>query len=139
MRLSCRAVLTIGLLLAAPAFAALKPSPAAPVQQALTSLVAPHAAELSSVGINRIVARTGERQRDIQVMTANGPVYFAWPATVTPVEFVIDVGENGEPTVRADAYTEASNARYAAAMGAILPEAVRQVRSNNVWATRPRP
>jgi hypothetical protein len=137
MRLFRHAALLIALLLVAPAFAAL--SPAAPVQHALTTLVTPHAAELSSVGINRIVARTGEQRRDIQVMTANGPVYFAWPAGVTPVEFVIDFGEGGAPTVRAEDYADADKARYTAAMDAILREAARQVRSNNAWATRPRP
>lgn len=138
MRSVRHAAVLSGLLIASPAFAASKPSPAAPVQHALVALAAPLAAELSSAGINRIVARTGEQRRDIQVMTAHGPVYFAWPSHVTPVEFVIDVGENGVPTVRADGYTEAEKARYAAAMDAIVPEAVRQVRSNNAWATRPR-
>jgi len=139
MRLRFRpAVLLIALLLSEPAIAALKPAPAAPVQPALTALVAPRADEVSSVGINRIIARTGERQRDIQVMTANGPVYFAWPASVTPFEFVIDFGEGGVPTARADGYSDTEKARYAAALDAVLSEAVRSVRSNNAWATRPR-
>ena len=135
---SRHAVMLIGLLLSPPALAALKPSPAAPVQPALTALVEPRAAEASAVGINRIVARTGERQRDIQVMTASGPVYFAWPANVTPFEFVIDFGDGGAPTARSDGYTDADKARFAAALDAVLTEAVRSVRANNAWATRPR-
>ena len=131
--------LSVASLLAAPALAAWKLAPAKPVQPVLTTLVTPRAAEVSSVGINRIVARTGEQGRDIQVMTAQGPIYFAWPANVTPVEFVIDVSEGGALTVRAEGYTDGNNARYAAALEAILSEAVRQVESNNVWATRPRP
>ena len=138
MHLSRHAALSIALLLSAPAFPASKPAPAAPVQHALTTLVAPRGAELSSLDINRIVARTGEQHRDIQVMTAHGPVYFAWPTNVAPVKFVVDVGEAGAMTVRADGYTEENAARYAAAIDAILVEAVRQVRANNVWATRPR-
>ena len=138
MHPSGRATLLVALLLAAPAFAAWFPTPAAPVQPALITLVEPRAAELSSLDINRIVARTGERHRDIQVMTAYGPVYFGWPVNVTPVEFVIDVGEGGAPTVRAGGYTEANSARYADAINAVLAEAFRQVRANNAWATRPR-
>jgi len=139
MRLRFRhAALLIGLLVSAPALAALKPAPAAPVQPALTALAAPRAAEVSSVGINRIIARTGERRRDIQVMTDNGPVYFAWPAGVTPFEFVIDFDEGGAATARADGYTDADKSRYAAALDAVLTEAVRTVRANNAWATRPR-
>jgi hypothetical protein len=138
MRLILHAALLIATLATAPTFAASKPAPAAPVQPALAALAAPHADDLSAVGINRIVARTGERRRDIQVMTDNGPLYFGWPDNVTPVEFVIDVAEGGALRVRADGYTDESSARYHAAMEAILREAVLQVRANNVWAARPR-
>ena len=132
------AVLLIGLLAPSAALPATKPAPAAPVQEALIALVSPRGAELSSIDINRIVARTGERNRDIQVITTHGPVYFGWPSNVTPVEFVIDVGDGGDVNVRAAGYSEENKARYAAALDAVLVEAVRQVRANNVWVSRPR-
>jgi hypothetical protein len=70
--------------------------------------------------------------------TGYGPVYFAWPKNGTPMAFVIEVGKGGALTVRADGYTEADKARYAAAIEAVIPEAVRRTRSNNAWATRPK-
>ena len=116
-----------------PDIASARASPAA-----LAPLVAPHATELNSVGIQRIVTRTGKQRRDIQVLTGYGPVYFAWPKNVTPVVFVIEVGKGGALTVRADGYTEANKASYSAAFDAVIPEAVRRTRSNNAWATRPK-
>ena len=80
----------------------------------------------------------GKQRRDIQVLTGYGPVYFAWLKNVTPVAFVIEVGKGGALTVRADGYTEANKASYAAAFDAVIPEAVRRTRSNNAWATRPK-
>lgn len=138
MRLIHHAALLSALLVATPAFPASTPAPVPPGEQALATLVTPRGAELSSIDINRIVARTGQRHRDIQVMTTHGPVYFGWPSNVTPVEFVIDVGEGGALKMRVSGYTEGNNARYAAAIDAVLQEAVRQVRANNAWTTRPR-
>jgi len=138
MRFVLQAALLNALLIAVPAFPASRPAPAAPAQAALVSLVAARGAELSSIDINRIAARTGQQNRDIQVMTTHGPVYFGWPADVTPVEFVIDVGDGGAFSVRISGYDEANNARYAAAINAVLAEAIRQVQANNAWATRPR-
>jgi hypothetical protein len=57
---------------------------------------------------------------------------------VTPVTFVIDATKDGAVTVRADGYTEANKARYAAAIDAVIPEAVRRTQANNAWATRPK-
>ena len=133
-------LLLIACLGGATAFAASSPTtpPPPPVQPALEPLVAPRAAELNSVGIQRIVTRTGKQRRDIQVMTGYGPVYFAWPKNATPMAFVIEVGKGGAITVRAEGYTEANKASYSAAIDAVIPEAVRRTRSNNAWATRPK-
>jgi len=138
MHLIRHAALLGALVVVTPAYPTSKPAPATPAQQELANMVQTRGAELSSIDINRIVARAGERHRDIQVMTTHGPVYFGWPSNVTPVEFVIDVREGGAFTVRVSGYTEANNARYAAAINAVLAEAIRQVQANNAWATRPR-
>ena len=138
MRFVLQAALLSALLIAVPAVPTSRAASAAPAQAALASLLSARGAELSSIDINRIAARIGQRNRDIQVMTTHGPVYFGWPADVTPVEFVIDVGEGGAFSVRISGYDEANNARYAAAINAVLAEAVRQVQANNAWATRPR-
>jgi hypothetical protein len=111
---------------------------AAAVQPALAPLVAPRAAELSAAGIGKIVARTGKKRRDIQVATQYGSAYFAWPKNVTPVTFEIEVGQGGAVTVRANDYTEANRARYAAAFDAVLTESVRQANIARAYAQRPR-
>jgi hypothetical protein len=71
-------LLLIASLGAAVALAATTPAspPPPPVQPALAPLVTPRVPEMSSVGIQRIAARTGKSKRDIQVMTRYGPVYF---------------------------------------------------------------
>ena len=72
------------------------------------------------------------------MLTGYGPVHFAWPKNVIPVAFVIEAGKGGALTVRADGHTEANKTSYAAAIDAVIPEAVRRTRSNNAWATRPK-
>lgn len=138
MRFIRHAALVSVLVVVTPAYAASKPAPDTSAQQELASRIKTRGPELSAIDINRIVARTGEGHRDIQVMTSFGPVYFGWPSNVTPVAFVIDVREGDALLVRVPGYSEENNARYAAAIDAVLREAVRQVQANNAWATRPR-
>jgi hypothetical protein len=117
-----------------------KSAPAAPaVQPALAALAAPRAADLSNAGIQKIVARTGHKRRDIQVMTPYGASYFPWPKGVKPAPFQLDVGAGGALTVRAAGYTEASKPNYASAFDAVLPEAIRLASESRAKATRPRP
>jgi hypothetical protein len=116
-----------------------KSAPAAPaVQPALAALAAPRAGDLNNAGIQKIVARTGHRRRDIQVMTPYGASYLPWPKGVTPAPFQLDVGSGGALTVRAAGYTDASKSNYAAAFDAVLPEAIRLANENRARATRPR-
>jgi hypothetical protein len=117
-----------------------KSAPAAPaVQPALAALAAQRAAELGNAGIQKIVARTGHKRRDIQVMTPYGASYFPWPKGVKPTPFQLDVGAGNALTVRAAGYTEANRANYAAAFDAVLPEAIRLANESRAKATRPRP
>lgn len=111
---------------------------AATVHPALAALVAPRAADLRAAGIEKIVARTGRQAFDIHVVTGYGPAYFAWPRGAIPTPFEIDIGPGTALSVRADDYTEANNARYAAAFDAVLPEAVRLAEATRAYALRPR-
>ncbi len=105
---------------------------------ALAPLVAPHAAELSAAGVQKVVARTGKQKRDIQIVTEWGPTYFPWPKDVTPVTFEIYVESANALDVSADGYTEANKARYAAAFDAVLPQAVRSANAVRAQAMRPK-
>ena len=106
---------------------------------ALTALVAPRAAELQAAGIQSILARTGKRRRDIQVLTQWGPAYFGWPKGVAPVVFEIYVARNGTAQVYTEGYGESNKARYAAALDAVVPEAIRQARNVRAAFLRPKP
>jgi len=105
---------------------------------ALSPLVGPHTAALSSAGVEEVVARTGKNKRDIQVLTKWGPAYFPWPKGVTPVTFDIYVKAPNAFDVTADGYTEANKARYAAAFDAVLPQAVRSANAVRAQAMRPK-
>lgn len=105
---------------------------------ALAPLVAPRAAELSAAGVQKVVARTGKKKRDIQVITKWGPAYFPWPKGVTPVTFEIYVESANAIDVSAAGYTEANKGRYAAAFDAVLPQAVRSANAVRAQAMRPK-
>ena len=108
------------------------------VRPALAELVAPRAPDLGGAGIQKIVARTGKNRRDIQVLSSWGPIYFPWPKGVTPAPFQLDVGAGNALTVRAEGYTEAKKAQYAAAFDAVLPQAIRMADEARARALRPK-
>jgi hypothetical protein len=110
-----------------------------PPQPALASLLEARAPELAAADVQRIVARSGRPGLDIQVLTSWGASYFGWPRGVAPVAFEVDVGGPQALTIRADGYSEANRARYAAAFDAIVPEAVRFGTEARAKATRPKP
>jgi hypothetical protein len=109
-----------------------------PIQSALSQHVAPRAAELAAVGIQKINARTGMKRRDIQVLSQYGTIYFPWPEGVTPATFELDNGKGG-PMVRAAGYTDAERTRYVAAIDAVLPVAIKRADEAKVNRTRPKP
>ena len=111
---------------------------AAAVRAALVPLILPHAAALSAAGVQKVVARTGKKKRDIQVITKWGPAYFPWPKGVTPAIFDLYVTAANDFDVSADGYTEANKARYAAAFDAVLPQAVRSANAVRAQAQRPK-
>ena len=107
---------------------------------ALAPLVAAHGAELQRrAGAQKIVARTGKGNRNIQVLTRWGPSYFAWPKGVKPVTFEIYVESANRLDVIAEGFTEANKPLYAAAFDAVLPQAVRSANAARAQATRPKP
>jgi len=108
------------------------------VRAALVPLILPHAAALSAAGVQKVVARTGKKKRDVQVTTRWGPAYFPWPKGVTPVAFDLYVTAADDFVVSADGYTEANKPRYAAAFDAVLPQAVRSANAVQAQATRPK-
>ncbi len=121
------------------AAAATAPAGGAIAQPALEALAAPHTARLRDAGIHRIVARPGHGWRDLQVLTAWGAIYFAWPRDVAAASFDVEVGGGGPVTVRAPGAAPADQARYAAAFDAVFAEAVRRAHEVRASAERPRP
>jgi len=105
---------------------------------ALAPLVADHSAALSAAGAQNIVARTGRRSRDIQVLTRWGPAYFAWPKGVKPVTFEIYIAAPNRLDVTAEGFTEATLPLYAAAFDAVLPQAVKAANDLRALASRPK-
>lgn len=129
--------------LAAPALA--QPAAAGPasagewtLQPVLVKHVTPRGPELAAAGIKSIAARTGRQRRDIQVVTAFGPGYFAWPRGATPAIFEIEVEAANNVEVWTSSYTPADEARYRAAIDAVIPEAVRTAARVRAQMTRPK-
>jgi len=129
--------------LAAPALA--QPAAAGPasagewtLQPVLVKHVTPRGPELAAAGIKSIAARTGRQRRDIQVVTAFGPGYFAWPKGATPAIFEIEVEAANNVEVWTSSYTPADEARYRAAIDAVIPEAVRTAARVRAQMTRPK-
>lgn len=108
------------------------------LQPALVTHVAPRGAELVAAGIKSIAARTGRQRRDIQVVTEFGPAYLAWPKGTTPAIFEIEVEAANNVEVWTTSYTPADEARFKAAIDAVLPEAVRAAARTKVQMTRPK-
>jgi len=108
------------------------------LQPALVTHVAPRGPELAAAGIKSIAARTGRQRRDIQVVTAFGPGYFAWPKGATPAIFEIEVEAANNVEVWTSSYTPADEARYRAAIDAVIPEAVRTAARVRAQMTRPK-
>ena len=108
------------------------------LQPALVKHVAPRGPELAAAGIKGIAARTGRQRRDIQVVTAFGPGYFAWPKGATPAIFEIEVEAANNVEVWTSSYTPADEARYRAAIDAVIPEAVRTAARVRAQMTRPK-
>lgn len=108
------------------------------LQPALVKHVAPRGPELAAAGIKSIAARTGRQRRDIQVVTAFGPGYFAWPKGATPAIFEIEVEAANNVEVWTTGYTPADEARYRAAIDAVIPEAVRAAARVRAQMTRPK-
>jgi hypothetical protein len=124
----------------APAWAQQSPAPtqAEATLAALSPIVAPSTAELSTAGVQKIVARMGKGKRDIQVLTQWGPAYLAWPKNVTPVTFEIYIEAPDAFDVIAPGYSDANKARYAAAFEAVFPPAVRSANALRAQAQRPK-
>jgi len=108
------------------------------LQPALVKHVAPRGPELAAAGIKGIAARTGRQRRDIQVVTQFGPAYFAWPKGSAPAIFEIEVEAANNVEVWTTGYTPADEARYRAAIDAVIPEAVRAAARVREQATRPK-
>ena len=110
------------------------------LQPALVKHVAPRGPELAAAGIKSIAARTGRQRRDIQMVTAFGPGYFAWPKGATPAIFEIEVEVEAANNVEVwtSRYTPADEARYRAAIDAVIPEAVRTAARVRAQMTRPK-
>ncbi len=108
------------------------------LQPALVKHVTPRGPELAAAGIKSIAARTGRQRRDIQVVTAFGPGYFAWPKGATPAIFEIEVEAANNVEVWTSSYTPADEARYRAAIDAVIPEAVRTAARVRAQMTRPK-
>ncbi len=108
------------------------------LQPALVKHVTPRGPELAAAGIKSIAARTGRQRRDIQVVTAFGPGYFAWPRGATPAIFEIEVEAANNVEVWTSSYTPADEARYRAAIDAVIPEAVRTAARVRAQMTRPK-
>jgi hypothetical protein len=131
----------LALALAAPVWAQ---KPAAPPSQedvvwnALSPLAAPHVAQLHAAGVQKVVARTGRNQRDIQVLTRWGPVYFGWPKGITPGEFELSVDGPSSIYLVAPKYTAAARPMYKTAFDAVLPQAVKAADQARVNASRPK-
>ena len=128
---------------AAPALA--QPAAAGPasagewtLQPVLVKHLSPRGPELAAAGIKSIAARTGRQRRDIQVVTAFGPGYFAWPKGATPAIFEIEVEAANNVEVWTSSYTPADEARYRAAIDAVIPEAVRTAARVRAQMTRPK-
>jgi hypothetical protein len=104
----------------------------------LAALVGPRAAELSNAGVQKIAARTDKGKRNIQLLTKYGAIYFGWPKGVQPVAFDIVLGQGSSAVAHASGYSEATKARYAAALDALIPEALDRTAKAKVWAERPK-
>jgi len=108
------------------------------LQPALVKHATPRGPELAAAGIASIAARTGRQRRDIQVVTAYGPGYFAWPKGTTPAIFEIEVEAASNVEVWTTSYTPADEARFKAAIDAVIPEAVRTAARVRAQMTRPK-
>ena len=108
------------------------------LQPALVKHVAPRGPELAAAGIKGIAARTGRQRRDIQVVTQFGPAYFAWPKGAVPAVFEIEVEAANNVEVWTTGYTAADEARYRAAIDAVIPEALRAAARVREQMTRPK-
>ncbi len=107
------------------------------LQPALVKHVAPRGPELAAAGIKGIAARTGRQRRDIQVVSQFGPAYFGWPKGAVPAIFEIEVEAANNVEVWTTGYTPADEARYRAAIDAVIPEAVRAAVRVREQATLP--
>ena len=108
------------------------------LQPALVKHIAPRGPELAAAGIKSIAARTGRQRRDIQVVTQFGPAYFAWPKGAVPAVFEIEVEAANNVEVWTTGYASADEARYRAAIDAVIPEAVRAAARVREQMTRPK-
>jgi hypothetical protein len=122
---------------------ALAQQPAAPAAKAsanadFAALVGPRATDLANAGVQKLAARTDKGKRNIQLLTKYGAIYFGWPKGVEPVAFDIAIGQGGAPVAHASGYSEATKARYAAALDALIPEALDRTAKAKVWAERPK-
>lgn len=108
------------------------------LQPALLKHLSPRGPELATAGIRSIAARTGRQRRDIQVVTQFGPAYFAWPKGAAPAVFEIEGETANNVEVWTTGYTPADEARYRAAIDAVIPEAVRAAARVREQMTRPK-
>ena len=108
------------------------------LQPALVKHLSPRGPELAAAGIKSIAARTGRQRRDIQVVTQFGPAYFAWPKGAAPAVFEIEVEAANNVEVWTTGYTAADEARYRAAIDAVIPEALRAAARVREQMTRPK-
>ena len=128
-------IVALAFALAAQAQAAKAELPVAP---GLLAMVQPRIAELREAGISQIVGRAGARN-NVQVLTRYGPAYARWPKGVAPVPFELYFNDNGTNSAFAADFNDASKARYAAMLDAVIPAALRQAETVRKQATRVKP
>ena len=113
--------------------------PEAPESPGLAALVQPRVAELRTAGVKQIVVRTGKKARDVQALTNYGPLYFAWPKTVKEqVPFEIYLNSDGSVGVFANGFSDATRAKFSAALDAVVPQVIKGANQARANSQRPK-
>jgi len=113
--------------------------PEAPESPGLAALVQPRVPELRAAGVKQIVVRTGKGRRDIQALTNFGPVYLAWPKGVAEqVPFEIYLNSDGTNGVFATGFSDATRAKFSAALDAVVPQVIKGANQARANSQRPK-
>jgi hypothetical protein len=108
------------------------------VQPGLFEVAGPRVNEVIGAGIQKITATPGKGGRSIAVQSPWGFSFHAWPKTLKPVAFTIEVGKPmGGATISAPGFTEANKADYKAAIDAIIPYAIARTQDAKSFSERP--